>query len=110
MSGKMRTPGVDNPHGPGKRSQHDRERTDKDAGARIHGASAHQEADAAESQKNSCQKRRVQAPLPGGDSAEQENPDGLAGNEQRRETRRYFLLRPMKRAVADQKEECADDD
>src|SRR6267378_5650688 len=110
MPGEMRPPGVDNPHGPGKCTEHDRERTDKHAGARIQGASAHQEADAAESQKNSGQKRGVQAPLPGGDSGEQENPDGLAGNEQRGKARRYFLLRPVKRAVADEKEKYADDD
>src|SRR5207245_4444518 len=78
--------------------------------ARIQGASAHQEADAAESQKNSGQKRGVQAPLPSGDSGEKENPDGLAGNEQRGKARRYFLLSPMKRTVADKKEKYADDD
>src|SRR6266446_5722181 len=110
MSGKMRTPGVDNPHGPGKRSQHDRERTDKDAGAGVKSASAHQEADAAESQQDSCQKRRIQAPSPGGDCGEQEHPDGLAGYEQRGKARRDFLLRPVKRAMADQKEEKTDDD
>src|SRR5216684_214122 len=110
MSGKMRTPGVDNPHGPGKRSQHDRERTDKDAGAGVQRAAAHQEADAAESQQDSCQKRRIQAPSPGGDCGEQEHPDGLAGYEQRGKARRDFLLRPVKRAVANEKKEKADDD
>src|SRR5260370_41554083 len=110
MSGNMRTPGVDNPHGPGKRTQHDRERTDKHARAGIQRAAAHQEADAAESQKDSSQKRRVQAPLPGGESGEQEYPDGLAGYEQRGKARRDFLLRPVKRAVANEKKEKADDD
>src|SRR6266550_4603823 len=110
MPGEMRPPGIDNPNGPGKRSQHDCERADKHAGARIQGASAHQEADASESQKNSGQKRCVQAPPPGGDSGEQENPDGLAGNEERGKARRYFLLRPVKRAVTDKKEKYADDD
>src|SRR5216683_7269924 len=106
----MRPPGVDHPHGPGKRTQQDRERTDKHARARVQGASAHQEADAPESQKNSSQQRGVQAPLPGGECAEQENPDGLAGNEQRGKARRYFLLRPVERAMADKKEKYADDD
>src|SRR2546423_1484891 len=110
MPGEMRPPGVDNSHGPGKRTQHDRKRTDKHGWVRIQGASAHQEANASESQKNSSQKRRVQAPLSGGDGGEQENPDGLAGNKQGGQARRNSLLRPMKRAVADQKEECADDD
>src|SRR5229473_8691393 len=106
----MRPPGVNHPHGPRERTQQDSERTDKHAGARVQGASAHQEADASESQKNSSEKRRVQAPPSGGDGGEQENPDGLAGNEQRGKAGGHFLLRPVERAVADKKEECADDD
>src|SRR6266481_3043974 len=110
MSRKMRPPRVDNSDRPGKRAQHDCERADKDAGAGIQSAPAHQQADASESQEDSRQKSSVQAPLPGGGSGEQEDPDRLAGNEQRSEAGRHFLLRPMKRAVADKKKEHADDD
>src|SRR2546430_15232391 len=104
----MRPPRVDNSHGPGKRTQHDRKRTDKHGWARIQGASAHQEADASESQKNSSHKRRVQAPLPGGDRGEQENPDRLARDKQGSQASRKTLLRPMKRVVAAQRKESDD--
>src|SRR5204863_4023703 len=74
------------------------------------GASAHQQADAAEPQKNSSQQRAVQAPPTSSGSAEQENPDGFAGDEQRGKARRHFLLRPVQRAVANQKKEKTDDE
>src|SRR5437773_3852601 len=104
MPGEMRTSRVDNPDGPRKRAQHHRERANKHARAGIQGASAHQQADAAESQKNSSQQGAVQAPSTSSGSAEQENPDGFASNEQRGKARRHFLLRPVQGSVANQKE------
>src|SRR5437879_7234055 len=109
MPGEMRTSGVDNPHRPRKRAQDHRERTDKHARAGIQGASAHQQADAAEPQKNSSQQRAVQAPPTSSGSAEQENQEGFAGDEQRAKARRHFLLRPLQRAAAIQKKEKTDD-
>src|ERR1700757_2559519 len=105
MPGEMRTPGVNNSDGPGKRAQHDRKRTDNHARAEIQGAPPHQQTDTAESQKNSGQKGAVQSPSTGSRSTEQENPDGFAGDEQRGEAGRHFLLRPVQRAVANQKKE-----
>src|SRR6266403_3046890 len=110
MPGEMRTPGVDNPHGPRKRAQEDRERADKHAGAGIQCAAAHQQADTAEPQEDSGQKRAVQAPSTGSGSTEQENPDRFAGYEQRGKAGRHFLLRPVQGAVANQKEEKTDDE
>src|SRR5437764_5929714 len=110
MPGEMRTSGVDNPDSPRKRAQDHRERTDKHARAGIQGASAHQQADAAEPQKNSSQQRAVQAPSTSSGSTEQENPDGVAGDEQRGKARRHFLLRPVQGSVANQKEEETDDE
>ncbi len=97
----MRAPGIDDPQGPGKRTYEHRDRADENAGAGIQRATAHEEADSADSQKNSSKKRGVQAPLARGESSEQENPDRLAGNEQRGETGRHFLFGPVKRAVTD---------
>src|SRR5438552_2762782 len=110
MAGEMRTSRVDNPDRPRKRAQDHRERTDKHATAGIQGASAHQQADAAEPQKNSSQHGAVPAPSTSSGSTEQENPDGFAGDEQRGKARRHFLLRPMQGSVANQKEEETDDE
>src|SRR5260370_42275435 len=103
MPGRMRPPRVDNPHGPRKRTQHNRKRTKKHPGAGIQSAPPHQEAYTSKSQKDSSQKRRVQSPLPGGSGGEQENPDRLAGNKQRGQAGWDLLLRPRQRAVANQK-------
>src|SRR5690242_184389 len=110
MSGEMRTPGVDNPDRPRKRAKDHRERTDKHTRARIQGASAHQEADATKPQENSSEKGGVQAPMTGGSSAKQKNPDRFAGDKQRGKSGRHFLLRPVQRAVTNQKEEKTDDE
>src|SRR5207249_12183773 len=104
MAGEVRTSGVDNPHRPRKRAQDHRERTDKHARAGIQGASAYQQADAAEPQEDSSQQRAVQAPPTSSGSAKQENPDGFAGDEQRGKAGRHFLLRPVQGSVANQKD------
>jgi len=43
-------------------------------------------------------------------SGEQEDPNRLAGNQQRGQAGGYLLLGPMQRAVADEKEEDPDDE